>query len=118
LEDHNVVDSKFRLVILAAKRAKQLLKGSRKKIETQLENPLSIALDEIKQGKIDFEILLNENLEQNAGEKLFMIGNEKSAEETLPKVDPEAESEVIGSTENEKADSDSETVSEDESKDD
>lgn len=95
-----------------------MLKGSRKKIETQVENPLSIALEEIKQGKIDFEILMNENLEQDAGENLFMIGNEKSAEETLPGVDTEAESEMIDSTENEKADSDSEKVSADESKDD
>lgn len=118
MEDQNVVDSKFRLVILAARRAKQLLKGARKKIETQVENPLSIALEEIKQGKIDFEILLNEDLEQEPGENLFMIGNEGSAEATLSEADPEAESEAIDSTENEKVDSESEAVSEEKSEDD
>ena len=118
MEDQKVVDSKFRLVILAAKRAKQLLKGSRKKIETQVENPLSIALEEIKQGKVDFEILLSEDLEQESGENLFMIGNEESTEAVPSKADPEAASEMIDSNEKEEVDSDSKTVSEDKSEDD
>jgi DNA-directed RNA polymerase subunit omega len=116
LEDQKVVDSKFRLVILAAKRAKQLLKGSRKKIETQVENPLSIALEEIRQGKIDFEILMNEDLEKDASENLFMIGNEESTETAPSEDSPEAEPEMVESTED--TDSDSTNDSEDETKDD
>ena len=60
MEERQAIDSKFRLVILASKRAKQLLRGSKKKIDTTLMNPLSIALEEIKQGKINFEILTQE----------------------------------------------------------
>jgi DNA-directed RNA polymerase subunit omega len=62
LAENNFIDSKFRQVILAAKRARQLLAGSKKKIEIDAENPLTIAMAEIKQGKIDFEILLHEEM--------------------------------------------------------
>ncbi len=51
------VDSKFRLAILAAKRAKQLVGGSKKKVDMRAENPLTIAIEEIKEGKINFHIL-------------------------------------------------------------
>jgi DNA-directed RNA polymerase subunit omega len=60
LEDHNGIDSKFRLVILVAKRAKQILKGSKKKIDITAENPLTVAIQEMKEGKIDYEMLMNE----------------------------------------------------------
>jgi len=56
MEEHKIIDSKFRLVILAAKRARQLLRGGRKKIEMSAENPLTIALEEINRGLINFEI--------------------------------------------------------------
>lgn len=64
MAENNFIDSKFRQVILAAKRARQILIGSKKKIDINAENPLTIALEEIKQGKVDFEILLNEEIEQ------------------------------------------------------
>jgi DNA-directed RNA polymerase subunit omega len=70
LEENNFIDSKFRQVILAAKRARQLLGGSKKKIDINAENPLTIALEEIKEGRIDFEILLQEE----------MVGIENGAE--------------------------------------
>ena len=56
MENSTNIDSKFRLVLLAAKRAKQLLRGSRKRIPMEAENPLTIALEEIKLGLVDFEI--------------------------------------------------------------
>lgn len=54
------IDSRFRHAILAAKRAKQLVGGARKKIDMIAENPLTIAIEEIKQGKINFHILEEE----------------------------------------------------------
>lgn len=113
MEDHKVVDSKFRLVLLAAKRAKQLLKGSRKKVETQVENPLSIALEEIKQGKIDFEILLNKDLEQEAGENLLMMESSESTELNLSETEEKTESELVDSEKKGDDDSDSKNKSED-----
>lgn len=113
MEDHNVVDSKFRLVLIAAKRAKQLLKGSRKRVVTQVENPLSIALEEIKQGKVDFEILLDEDPERKAGKNLLMMGAPESTELNLSETEEETESELVDSDEEGDDDSDSENKSED-----
>ncbi len=46
------VESKYALVILAAKRAKQLKEGDRPLIGTDSTNPLTIALEEIAKGEI------------------------------------------------------------------
>ena len=48
-------ESRYTLVMVVAKRARQLGAGSPKKVETDLTNPISIALEEMKEGKIDFE---------------------------------------------------------------
>jgi len=49
------IDSKYALVILAAKRAKQLKEGSRPLIKTESTNPLTIALEEIAGGEIKYQ---------------------------------------------------------------
>jgi DNA-directed RNA polymerase subunit omega len=49
------VNSKYALVILAAKRAKQLKEGSRPRLPTDSTNPLTIALEEIAEGKVQFK---------------------------------------------------------------
>ncbi|MBI2844377.1 MAG: DNA-directed RNA polymerase subunit omega [Armatimonadetes bacterium] len=54
LEEH--VESRYTLVILAAKRAKQLRDGAPKVIETTSTNPLTIALEEIAAGKITYQV--------------------------------------------------------------
>lgn len=56
MDQHEFIDSKFRLVILAAKRARQLLRGGRKKVDIEAENSLTIALEEINRGLINYEI--------------------------------------------------------------
>jgi len=53
------MDSKYRLIIVAAKRSKQLQRGARPRIDI---DPLKhkstrIALEEVQQGKIGFEII-------------------------------------------------------------
>lgn len=53
----NTFDSKFRFVIVAAQRAKQLLKGARPKVKSRHHNPIRIAQEEIKSGAIQYEIL-------------------------------------------------------------
>jgi len=49
------VDSKYALVILAAKRAKLLKEGGRPLISTDSTNPLTIALEEIANGSIKYQ---------------------------------------------------------------
>ena len=51
------IDSKFRFVILASKRAKQLLKGAKPKIKIKTKNPIRIAQAEVRAGVIKYEII-------------------------------------------------------------
>ncbi|MCR4397071.1 MAG: DNA-directed RNA polymerase subunit omega [Candidatus Saccharicenans sp.] len=53
----NTFDSKFRFIIVAAQRAKQLLKGAHPKIKSRHRNPIRIAQEETKSGAIQYEIL-------------------------------------------------------------
>jgi len=59
LELYGNVDSKFRFVIVAAMRAKQLIKGAKPKIDLKTKNPIRIAQAEVRAGLIDFHILQN-----------------------------------------------------------
>lgn len=57
MQTYGKIDSKFRFVILASKRAKQILRGSKAKIRTKSKNAIRIAQIEVKEGLVDFEIL-------------------------------------------------------------
>ena len=57
----NGIDSKFRLAILVARRAKQLIGGARRKVDVKSDNTLTVALEEFRQGKIDFNVLNEED---------------------------------------------------------
>lgn len=50
------VDSKYRLVIIAAKRSRQLNEGVLPAIRSNTGKPTYIALDEVAAGKINYEI--------------------------------------------------------------
>ena len=52
------VDSKYRLIILAAKRSKQLQRGAQPRIEIdpQKHKPTRIALEEVIRGRVHFNI--------------------------------------------------------------
>jgi DNA-directed RNA polymerase omega subunit len=56
LDNIGNIDSKYRFVILASKRAKQLLKGAKPKIKGKSRNLIRIAQAEVKSGLIDYEI--------------------------------------------------------------
>ena len=60
VEGSNVpeVDSKYRLIILAAKRSKQLQRGAQPRIEIdpQKHKPTRIALEEVMRGRVHFGI--------------------------------------------------------------
>lgn len=57
------IENKFKLAILAARRAKQLVNGARKKIDMIAENPLTVAMEEINQGRIGFQEYVEEEME-------------------------------------------------------
>jgi DNA-directed RNA polymerase subunit omega len=51
------VDSKYRLVILAARRSKQLQKGAKARAQILSKKPTKIALEEVEKGLIRYERL-------------------------------------------------------------
>jgi len=57
LKNYGEVDSKFRFVHVASKRAKMLLKGAKPKVKTKSRNPIRVAQTEVKEGVIAFEII-------------------------------------------------------------
>ena len=51
--ESKVVNSRYSIVMATSKRARQLIDGEEPLVETtQSEKPLSLAVDELKQGKI------------------------------------------------------------------
>jgi DNA-directed RNA polymerase subunit omega len=61
------VDSKYRLVIVAAKRAKQLNRGAGPLVQTRNVKPTYQALEEVATGKLGYEV---ENLAGDAAREL------------------------------------------------
>jgi len=67
------VDSKFRFVILASKRAKQLLKGAKPKVKSKSKNPIRIAQIEVRSGVVEYEILPTQKEEfQGQEDRVFI----------------------------------------------
>jgi DNA-directed RNA polymerase omega subunit len=53
------LDSKYRLIIVAAQRSKQLQRGARPRVELdpQKHKPTRIALEEVERGKVGFSVI-------------------------------------------------------------
>ena len=51
-----LIDSKYRLILVAAQRSKQLQRGARPRVEmdAQRHKPTRIALEEVQRGRVDF----------------------------------------------------------------
>lgn len=129
MEKHNGIDSKFRFVILASKRAKQLLHGDKPKVKTKSRNLIRIAQEEVRLGLVGYEITEPKGEEIRASEDEGFIGEaigeEEIEEESIPVAkdeglkdeekfkDDEEESE-IEEEEEETTDDDEETEEEDE----
>lgn len=47
-------DSRYTLVMLTAKRARQIVEGSEPLLDTSSKKPVSIALEEVMEGKITY----------------------------------------------------------------
>lgn len=56
------LDSKYRLILVAAQRSKQLQRGARPRVEmdAQRHKPTRIALEEVQRGMISFSIVEKE----------------------------------------------------------
>ena len=52
------LDSKYRMIIIAAKRSKQLQRGAKPRVEmdSQKHKPTRIALEEVTRGRVNFSL--------------------------------------------------------------
>ena len=101
LKNYGDIDSKFRYVILAAMRAKQLLSGAKPRVKSKSRNLIRVAQEEVKQGLVDYEIVktAKEEIEEISdsdedmfiGEELTPGAEEKPEEEPEEKPEEEAE---------------------------
>ncbi|MBI1765996.1 MAG: DNA-directed RNA polymerase subunit omega [Acidobacteria bacterium] len=57
-ENNNVttIDSKYRKILIAAKRSKQLQKGARARVSVPNAKTTRVALAELERGLVDFEL--------------------------------------------------------------
>lgn len=52
------VDSKYRLIIVAARRSKQLQRGARARVDTDPKRKLTrVAMEEVKAGKVEYTVI-------------------------------------------------------------
>ena len=74
------VKSRYSLVILAAKRAKQIKEGAPVLIDTLSTNPLTIALEEIAAGKVTAIEAPGENILPAPADKAEIIAETEDAQ--------------------------------------
>ena len=80
MKDLGNVDSKYRFVIVASKRAKELLKGAKSRLKSRSRNPVRIAQSEVKLGLVEFEILKAKKEDVPEPEERVFLGDEVVAE--------------------------------------
>jgi len=67
-------------VIVASKRAKELLKGAKSRLKSKSRNPIRIAQNEVKLGLVEFEILKGKKEEVPETEDRVFLGDEAVVE--------------------------------------
>ncbi|HWP83666.1 MAG TPA: DNA-directed RNA polymerase subunit omega [Terriglobia bacterium] len=66
----NTSESKFRMILLAAKRARQLQSGAKPLVHTTSRKPTRIAWEEITAGVLPYEVLRSEGSEEEEKKSL------------------------------------------------
>ncbi len=51
------IDSKYRKILIAAKRSKQIQKGAQPRVHMANSKPTRVALEEVERGLVNFEIV-------------------------------------------------------------
>ncbi len=95
MKDFGSIDSKYRFVIIASKRAKEILKGAKPRIKTKSKNPIRIAQSEVKLGLVDFEIIPTKKEEIPEPDERVFLGEHVGA---IFEEDHEPEAEVAEKT--------------------
>ena len=58
-------ESKFRMILVAAKRARQIQSGAKPLVHTTARKPTRVAQEELKAGVLPYEVLQTEISEEN-----------------------------------------------------
>lgn len=74
-------DSTFRAILIAAKRAEQLISGARARVMTRLSKPTTIALAELETDSIPWRVVTAEEFEQIKQQELAA---RESIEQSVP----------------------------------
>ncbi len=99
MKDLGNIDSKYRFVIIASKRAKELLKGAKTRIRSKSKNPIRIAQKEVQMGLVEFEILKPKKEDVADQEERVFLGEEigvEHEESVAGDIGPEIFGEVEG----------------------
>jgi DNA-directed RNA polymerase omega subunit len=81
LDSFGNIDSKYRFVILASKRAKQLLKGAKPKLKAKSRNLIRIAQSEVKSGLVEFEVIPTRKEDITEQEERVFVGADLGGED-------------------------------------
>lgn len=76
MKNYGDIDSKFRYVILASLRAKQLLKGAKPRIKSKSKNLIRIAQEEVRQGQVDYALIQSKEEELPESKDEEFIGKD------------------------------------------
>ena len=60
---------RFKLTVLIQKRVKELVKGAARLVDTDHKNLIDVALEEIRQGKLQWEGMLDDEPERKSRKK-------------------------------------------------
>jgi DNA-directed RNA polymerase subunit omega len=116
LRNYGDVDSKFRFVILAAMRAKQLLKGAKPKIKTRSRNPIRIAQLELQDGLIDYNIVTDLKEEVPEVEEQVFLGDDLGGDGDVAEAAGESDEDEEKEGESDKGEKDEGDAEDDEDK--
>ncbi len=62
-------ESKFRMILLAAKRARQIQGGAKPLVHTTARKATRVAMDELRAGVLPYEVLASETAEESPSEE-------------------------------------------------
>lgn len=82
MDQANSIDSKFRFAIIVARRAKQLINGAKPMVDVEAQNPLTIAIEEVKQGLVTAELLDDINIYLREASQLEESSDAEEVDET------------------------------------
>ena len=88
------IDSKFKFVIIASKRAKELLRGAKPKVKSKTKSLIRIAQEEVREGLIDYEIVPKKKEEEYKPDEEDFIGEEIEIEKAAEEKEGKKQAEV------------------------